>query len=689
MGSEHAREGGVVFRRFDDDGLAINIATNEVFQLSETAAAIFELARKGRNQLEIVAALSAAFADTPANLGEQVASTVAELVRSGLLAPSRSVVAATSDGVRVLPSRWRARFSPDGPGLTFAASEDCDADVFEDGRCQVAVVGRLTNEDELGLPPTSRSRAAIVAAAFHRFGGEFIHHVKGPSAIALFDRRTRNAYAVRDRVGREPVYFTSAGDGSLVLSDAISTLLAEPGVSRALDPLVLAAFSCDLGPDPEETCFRSVRRLPPGHLLRWTGGCQRIERYWRLELGDLHVHASTDDVYQEFVSRFRAAVIRETTPSAGLYLSGGLDSISVALAAHMPPERRVRVALALSFPDPAHEETRAQRAVASALGIELVLRSFDECLGGRTLVDAALDWTVQMDAPLQNIFRPVFAALDDEAKPRGVTRILAGFGGDEWLGVTPYWMADLLARGHLGQALHFAGEYGRTYAVRSGLDTARMAWSFGVRPLLIKGLQRLAERTTGDAASPNRLRARRGLPRWLAPDPNVREALVERIAMRSVRSGSDYEREVTRTLDHPIVMLEHEESAQVARLTKLGRGAPFWDEDLVAFLARVPPNQLSSDRGKALARRFVQEHLAQPEIVNQRKYVDQRHFLRSLGQQVARPLGGFGFGRTLQQIGVVDTDRMKAVWEKCEQSPELAIRLWSVVNTEAWLRAHV
>lgn len=85
MGSEQAREGGVVFRRSDDDGLAINIGTNEVFQLSETAAVIFELARDGRSELEIVEALTGTFANTPANLAEQVSSTVAELVRSGLL----------------------------------------------------------------------------------------------------------------------------------------------------------------------------------------------------------------------------------------------------------------------------------------------------------------------------------------------------------------------------------------------------------------------------------------------------------------------------------------------------------------------------------------------------------------------------------------------------------------------------
>jgi asparagine synthase (glutamine-hydrolysing) len=678
----------VVFRRFDDDGLAINIATNEVFQLSETAAAIFELARNGRSVPEIAEALSETFADTPANLVEQVSATIAHLVRSGLLTGTPSVVPVTSEDARPLSSRWRARFSTDGAGLTFAASDDCDADVFEDERCQVAVVGRVTNQDELREPGTPRSRAACVAAAFRRFGGEFMEHVKGPSAVALFDRKSRRAYAARDRVGREPVFFSKSGSCSLVLSDAISTLLGEPGISKTLDPVVLAAFASDLGPDPEETCFRNVRRLPPGHLLRCSDEGRKIEPYWRLELGDLKVRASTDDLYDEFVARFTTAVVREATPSAGLYLSGGLDSISIALAAHTPPERHLRVALALSFPDPAFQEVRAQRMVADALGVELVLRPFEECLGGRTLVDAALALTAEMDAPLQNIFRPAFAALDDDAKLRGVTGILAGFGGDEWLGVTPYWMADLLARGDLVDALRFGGEYGRTYAVRSSLDTARIAWSFGVRPLVIKGLQRLAERTTGDPACASRARARRMLPRWLAPDPGVREELVERVARRAIRSGSDYEREVARTLDHPVVMLEHEESAEVARRTRLARGAPFWDEDLVAFLARVPPSQLSSDRGKAFARRFVQERLPDPEIVNQRKYVDPRHFLGSLRGEVARPLRGFGFGRRLMELGVVDTDRIKAVCDQRAQSPRLATRLWSVVNAEAWLRAH-
>jgi asparagine synthase (glutamine-hydrolysing) len=686
MGRSEETDSGVVFRRFDDDAVAVNIATNEVFQLSQTAAAIFELAREGRSEPEIASTLLETFDDAPANLVDEVRAVVAHMVRAGLLASPRFAGSSTAEGVQTLPSRWRARFSIDRTGLEFVAGTGCDADVFEDERCQVAVVGRMTNEDE--QRGSARSKAAAVANAFRRHGDEFMRHLRGPSAILLFDRERRKAYVVRDRIGREPVFFARGEDNHLVASDAIATLLLEPGVSKEVDPVVLAAFAMDLGPEPDETCFQDIRRLSSGHALRWTRGEPAALPYWKLSIGDLAVRASTDDLYEEFAAKFATAVARETTGSAGLYLSGGLDSISVALAAHGSERTRLRVALGLSFPDPEFSEAPAQRAVADALGVELVLRSFDECLGGRSLVDSALALTADLDAPLQNIFRPAFAALDDEAKLRGVTHILGGFGGDEWLGVTPYWMADLLARGDLRGALRFAGEYQRTYALRSSRDIAAMAWAFGVRPFLVKGLQRLAAGTMGDAAFPGRARARRVLPDWLAPDPRVREALVERVARRSIRTGSDYERDVLRTLDHPIVMLEHEESAAIARRTGLARGAPFWDEDLVEFLARVPPSQLSSDRGKAFARRFVQERLADSAIVNQRKYVDPNHFLGSLGREVARPLRGVRFGQRLHQLGAVDADRMRGLCEGGNRSFDHATRLWSVVNTETWLRAH-
>ena len=86
--------------------------------------------------------------------------------------------------------------------------------------------------------------------------------------------------------------------------------------------------------DPEATSFADIQRLPPAHTLTCEQEKFSVRRYWELSV-TTPIHYSRD---AEYVERFRelldaAVADRLRTESAGVMMSGGLDSSTVAASA--------------------------------------------------------------------------------------------------------------------------------------------------------------------------------------------------------------------------------------------------------------------------------------------------------------------------------------------------------------------
>src|SRR5262249_19971441 len=141
------------------------------------------------------------------------------------------------------------------------------------------------------------------------------------------------------------------------------------------------------------------------------------------------------DELDRFDPLFEQAVQRGLARGkSAIFLSGGLDSISVAAVAADVCRREgqtVPHALSLGFPDPSCDEEHVQRSVARALSLPLEFASFKEALGDRPLLELALDESRQRSAPLQNIWYPAYAHLGALARRYGCRTILTGNGGDE------------------------------------------------------------------------------------------------------------------------------------------------------------------------------------------------------------------------------------------------------------------
>lgn len=576
--------------------------------------------------------------------------------------------------------------TPDGGGPAYAEAHGVR--VFVDG----LLFDRRRLERELALTfESGRSQADLVLAAYDRWGGEgAVTRLRGSFAVLICDQPRRMFLCARDQLGTHPLFRAAAGK-TVFFSTSLRRLASEQGVSGEVNRAALADAFRDFYPDPEETVFTAVKRVPPGHWLRITDSGEESERYWDPAPPGVPVEWVQPDELERFEGLLDQAVDRCLgAGKTGILLSGGLDSVTVAAISTM----RARVhglplplALSLGFPDPDTDETEVQRAVASELRLEHVLMPFEDVVATRDLLHEALSLSRRRAQPLFNIWLPAYGPLMREGKRRGCEILLTGNGGDEWLTISPYYAADLFRSLDVAGFFSLWASYRRSFRL-SHLALARnMLWRFGLRPLL----GAYARKAAPDLMQRRRLDwLSKSTPGWLAPDEALRRELEARAARAVEPSDADgaYMREVRRGVSHALIAGEFEDRFETGRDVGIQELHPLLDPDLVDFLWRVPPKLLDrGGRAKGLIRETLARRFPDLGFDRQRKVNATNFFRQNILSEFDTALVQLGGIPRLSALGILDADAWEEAYERIRtREHRLAPRIWQVLSTEAWLQ---
>ncbi len=316
-----------------------------------------------------------------------------------------------------------------------------------DGRYVITYNGEVYNFRELKAELEARghrfrgtSDTEVMLTAIVEWGPEHaVRRFAGMFAFALFDRRTRTLYLVRDRLGVKPLYWTIT-QGVLLFGSELRALMAHPLFEKNVDrEAISTVVRYSYVPAPRSV-FTNVHKLPPGSILTLGAGHDpEIAPYWQLadalkHRGEARLDFDTavEALDGHLLESVRGRLIADVP--VGAFLSGGTDSSAVVALMQKASNRTART-FTIGFVDSAFDESEQAREVARHLGTdhtEVMLEGKDAL----ALVAAVPNW---FDEPFADSSQlPTY--LVSQMTRGHVTVALSGDGGDELFAGYPKYM---------------------------------------------------------------------------------------------------------------------------------------------------------------------------------------------------------------------------------------------------------
>jgi asparagine synthase (glutamine-hydrolysing) len=276
------------------------------------------------------------------------------------------------------------------------------------------------------------SDTEVVLHLYEEEGTECLNRLNGQFAFAIWDTGKRELFVGRDRVGIRPLHYT-LHDGALFFASEVKSILAVPGVAREIDPVSLDQIFTFWTVLPGRTAFKNVYELPPGHFLRASRGQVTTRPYWQIPVypRDQQLTLSTDALCEQIRELLADAIrirLRADVP-VGCYLSGGLDSSSVAALVATRFNADVQT-FGIRFDQGAFDEGEHQAKMVSFLGTRhQEVQATREAIG-----DAFAQTLWHCEKPLLRTAPVPLFLLSDVVRRSGLKVVLTGEGADEVFG---------------------------------------------------------------------------------------------------------------------------------------------------------------------------------------------------------------------------------------------------------------
>ena len=546
------------------------------------------------------------------------------------------------------------------------------------GRYTLAFNGEIYNfedlrrrlDEEAAVAWRGGSDSEVLLEALARWGiAKTVDRLDGMFAFALWDRMSGRLLLARDRFGEKPLVYGWQGR-SFLFASTLHALDAHPAMRQDLSREAVAAyFRRGFVPSPL-TIRPGILKLPPGTWAEIAadaapGTLPTLHTYFdavaQAEAAAAEPWPGTEGEALDRLDALIAASVRRRLRAdvpVGVFLSGGIDSSTVAAAAAATASTRIRT-FTVSFPEARDDEAPFARRVARHLGADHVEMQVTE-----TEALAALEGIARTyDEPFADPSALPSMLLCRHARG-AATVALSGDGGDELF-----------------------GGYGRYAAAADDLAAAlrRPAWMRGLAGAaaarlpargLRKRLARAAVRTPAEAYLPYVTRWRWASPTrsgWTTPAWRP-SPLAPSARFMAADAGEYLPDDLETKMD------------RASMAVGLEVRAPLLDHAIARFAWRLPLHwrlhpRLGSKyllRG-LLARRLPRDLFERPK----------QGFYQPLPAWLRGELRGWAetllSEDALAASGLLDPRPIRAAWHEHLSGRNRALDLWTALMFQQWL----
>jgi len=177
----------------------------------------------------------------------------------------------------------------------------------------------------------SNSDAEVIPYLYDKFGIDFIQKLRGVFAIAIYDRRLKVLYLIRDRFGVKPLYYTFQ-EKTLFFSSELKSFTNLPQVTTEIDfERYIEYLGFQFVPG-DNTIFKNIYRVAPGSYLKVNDERHRVVKYYNLPAPSSFAYKKQTALHEENIKERLLESLSYRLISdvpIGVLLSGGLDSSSL------------------------------------------------------------------------------------------------------------------------------------------------------------------------------------------------------------------------------------------------------------------------------------------------------------------------------------------------------------------------
>jgi asparagine synthase (glutamine-hydrolysing) len=568
----------------------------------------------------------------------------------------------------------------------------------EDGSLRITYNGEIYNHadfraslEERGHVYRTHCDTETILHLYEEDGPRSVEHLRGMFAYAIWDSKRNELFIARDRLGVKPLYYVHTDDGSLYFASEIKALLAARAIMPEINYRALPDYLANHGTSADETLFRGIKRLLPGHTLLWRDGELKIEKYWdvhyRTSEEDKQQRRSDDDYVEEWRELFRESVRLRLMADVplGMFLSGGIDSSAIAAMMSGMVSDPIKT-FSVAFKEREANELEYARLVANRFKTD-----HHEIMVSAEDFFAALPQLVwHEDEPLAH---PSSVALYFVSRlaSEHVKVVLTGEGSDEMLGGYERYYKTIYNLA-LGPRYHrMTGESVRRM-VRGRIES--MPVNSKIRHKLTRTflcLQPDIETLYFDNFA---VFTRAMQQELLTPETKERAGRIEPYAdMRGYFDGADADSLLNRMLYADVKTYLQEllmKQDQMSMAASIESRVPFLDHKLVEYTARLP-ERLKIRRGwttKYILRRSMKGLLPEP-ILTRRKM----GFPVPVGAWFRGPfrsvIDEYVLSERATARGLFDEKFVRRLVREHMAGANHTERLWSLVNMEIWQRRFI
>ena len=262
--------------------------------------------------------------------------------------------------------------------------------------------------------------------SYHSRGSAFLEHEAYSESLVIIDYEQHKLLLATDPIGLSNIYYAQTNDG-LVFGSSADFVIRHPAVSNEISSQSIYDYVYYHHCPSPNTIYQQVKKLEGGQYLVYQNGQISLKRYWNPVFQEQmtgSLKQAGEELQDLLVDAVRSMV--DTVENSGAFLSGGLDSSSVAgaLAQVFPGQAKT---FSMGFPVEGYNEIEYANIAVKHFNT----RQHEYYVTPEDTVAAVPLIAAYYDEPFGNSSALAAYYCAKLAKENGVERLLAGDGGDE------------------------------------------------------------------------------------------------------------------------------------------------------------------------------------------------------------------------------------------------------------------